>query len=87
VESRLDRPAFARAITRTDLSKIRFLGLRHRHATDLLAAGRSVKEVSDRLGHASNSFTLDTYGHLMPGQQRDGALAAAQLVLRAVTIS
>jgi hypothetical protein len=36
--------------------------LRHSHATHLLAAGTNIKVVSDRLGHASTSFTLDVYG-------------------------
>jgi hypothetical protein len=40
-----------------------------------------VSEVSERLGHASVSFTLDTYGHVMAGQQADAAAAAAVAVL------
>jgi SAM-dependent methyltransferase len=36
--------------------------------------------VSERLGHASVSFTLDTYGHVMPGQQAQAAAAAASLL-------
>jgi integrase len=36
--------------------------------------------VSERLGHASVSFTLDTYAHVMPGQQADTAEAAAALL-------
>jgi integrase len=38
--------------------------LRHFYASLLIAAGRSVKEVQERLGHASAQETLDTYGHL-----------------------
>jgi hypothetical protein len=38
--------------------------------------------VSERLGHASVSFTLDTYGHTMPGQQASAAAAVAALVDR-----
>jgi hypothetical protein len=30
--------------------------------------------------HASVAFTLDTYAHVKPGQQRDAALAAAALL-------
>jgi integrase len=43
-------------------------------------AGVNVKVVSERLGHASTSFTLDVYGHVMPGQQADAAAAVANLV-------
>ena len=58
--------------------------LRHTHATHLLAAGVNVKIVSERLGHASTSFTLDVYGHVMPGQLADAAAAVANLVDRAL---
>jgi hypothetical protein len=35
---------------------------------------------SERLGHASVAFTLDVYGHVLPGQQADAASAVAALV-------
>jgi integrase len=47
----------------------------------------NVKVVSERLGHASTSFTLDVYAHVLPGQQADAAAAAAALVDAAVTIA
>jgi integrase len=50
------------------------------HASNLLMAGVNVKVVSERLGHASVSFTLDTYAHVMPGQQAEAAAAAAALL-------
>ena len=53
--------------------------LRHIHATHLLVAGVNVKVVSERLGHASVAFTLNTYAHVMPGQQ--AAVAALVDVL------
>jgi hypothetical protein len=47
-------------------------------SSDLLMAGVNVKVVSERFGHASVSFPLDTYGHIMPGQQaRPGAVVVA----------
>ena len=33
---------------------------RHAHATQLLAAGVHVKAISERLGHSSVAFTMDT---------------------------
>jgi integrase len=72
--------AFARAVARTELPRIRLHDLRHSHATHLLAAGQNPKLVSDRLGHATVGFTLDTYGHVIPGQQADAAAAVARLV-------
>lgn len=53
--------------------RIRFHDLRHTHATLLLKAGVNPKVVSERLGHTSVSFTLDTYAHVMPGMQREAA--------------
>ncbi|HZI91443.1 MAG TPA: tyrosine-type recombinase/integrase, partial [Thermoleophilaceae bacterium] len=55
--------------------------LRHTWATLALAAGVNPKVVSERLGHASVSFTLDTYSHVMPGMQQDAADTVARLVL------
>lgn len=58
---------YARMLTITDKSGIPFLGLhvtRHTHASLLLDAGASMKEVQDRLRHAKISMTMDTYGHL-----------------------
>jgi integrase len=71
---------FDRTVRRTELPRIRLHDLRHTHATHLLAAGVNVKIVSERLGHASVAFTLDAYGHVMPGQQASAAAAVAALV-------
>ena len=32
-----------------------------------------VKVVSERLGHATPAFTIDTYQHVLPGMQADAA--------------
>jgi integrase len=66
--------------------RIRFHDLRHTHASHLLAAGVNVKVVSERLGHASVAFTLDTYAHVMPGQQAEAAAAVSALLQNSVTI-
>jgi integrase len=44
-------------------------GLRHSHATLLLAAGEHPKVVQERLGHSSIQLTLDTYTHAVEGLQ------------------
>lgn len=51
----------------------RFHELRHTHATWLLEGGTSLKVVSERLGHASEAFTLRTYGHVLPGRDMQAA--------------
>lgn len=52
------------------VSDVRFHSLRHTHATQLLANGVPVMEVSKRLGHAQPSTTLNKYGHVLKGYER-----------------
>ena len=52
---------------------IRFHDLRHSHATLLFRAGIHPKVISERLGHASVAFTLDTYSHVVPELQEAAA--------------
>jgi integrase len=47
-------------------SSLRFHDLRHTHAALLIAGGAHPKSVQARLGHASITTTLNTYGHLLP---------------------
>ncbi len=51
------------------LPDIRLYDLRHTCATLLLMAGEHSKVVSERLGHASVTLTLDTYSHVLPDMQ------------------
>ena len=38
-----------------------------------LQAGVPIKVLSERLGHANISVTLDTYAHVLPAMDRDAA--------------
>jgi hypothetical protein len=60
-----------------------FHELRHTHATLALAAGIHPKVVSERLGHASITITLDTYSHAIPAMQETAAELVASLVFDA----
>jgi integrase len=51
-------------------------GLRHTSASLLYLSGVHPKVISERLGHSSTAFTMDTYGNLMDGMQE---AATAQL--------
>ncbi len=51
--------------------------LRHFHATVLLQSGTNPVVVSKRLGHANVSITLNIYGHVLPGWQKEAAAAFA----------
>ena len=57
--------AFERLTKRLGIN-MRLHDLRHSFASELLSRGVSPLAVSRILGHASASFTLDRYGHLMP---------------------
>jgi integrase len=50
-------------------ASIRLYDLRHTCATLLLAANEHPKFVSERLGHANITLTLDTYSHVLPSMQ------------------
>ena len=62
------------------LPTIRLHDLRHTHATLALQAGIHPKVVSERLGHATVSITLDTYSHAIPAMQEEAAALIAGLV-------
>jgi integrase len=53
--------------------KTRFHDLRHGHASQALRSGVPVKTVQARLGHSTAAFTLDVYGHLLPGDDQHAA--------------
>ena len=55
---------FERLLAKLDPPRIRLHDLRHTHATILLQQGINPKVVSERLGHASVSFTMDVYQHV-----------------------
>jgi integrase len=52
---------------------IRFHDLRHSAATLLLAQGVSPRYITELLGHAQVSFTLQTYAHVLPEVQKQTA--------------
>ena len=66
---------FARASRAAGLKGVRLHDLRHTHASLMLKQGVHPKVVSERLGHASITITLDTYSHVLPGIQDAAAKA------------
>lgn len=71
---------FARLVKRSGLPSIRLHDLRHTHATLALRAGVHPKIVSERLGHATISLTLDVYSHAIPHMQVGAADKVASLI-------
>jgi integrase len=71
---------FKRLTAAAGLPEIRLHDARHTAATLALAAGIHPKVVSERLGHASISITMDTYSHVVEGMQEEAAKKMASLV-------
>lgn len=46
---------------------------RHTFASMMIASGANLKQISRIMGHSSITITLDTYGHLLPGDEREAA--------------
>jgi integrase len=74
---------FIRHLRRSGVGRFRLNDLRHFMATQMLGHGVAVVTVSQRLGHARASTTLNVYGHCIPGADRD----AARLITNLITTS
>jgi integrase len=72
--------AFEWRVRAAGLPRLRFHDLRHTHASLGLAAGVPVKVMSERLGHATSSFTADAYQHVTPALEEQAASTVARLV-------
>jgi integrase len=46
---------------------------RHTYAAFMIAAGVNAKALSTYMGHSTITITLDRYGHLLPGNEREAA--------------
>ena len=75
--------SFTLEVKRAGIKRVRFRSLRHSHLSMLLQAGMPVHAVSARAGHARASTTLDTYAHLLGGED-DRAANVADDILRRV---
>jgi hypothetical protein len=69
------------ALRRGGLPRIRLHDVRHSYATAALKAGIPAKVISERLGHATAAFTLQTYTHVIPGMDESAASTVAELIL------
>lgn len=74
--------ALKRECARLTLPAVTPHGLRHLHASLLIADGIPVPAVAARLGHASPNITMKLYAHALPGQD----VAAAQAIAAALSV-
>jgi integrase len=64
------RKLFNRLLTDAGIRRVRFHDLRHSFASLLLQNGESLTYVKEQMGHSSINVTVDIYGHLVPGGNR-----------------
>ena len=78
---------FQRLRRYAELPYIRLHDLRHTYATLALEAGVHPKIVSERLGHAGITITLDLYAHVLPSIEKSAALQVSALFVPPNTTS
>lgn len=79
-----DTPAkwFYKIIKKYSLRKITFHELRHTSATLLIAQGENVKTLSQRLGHAETSTTMNIYAHALKSADKSAAIKLENLIFK-----
>lgn len=70
IEQNFIRRIFKRILIKAGIREIRFHDIRHTYASLLLSNGESPVYVKEQLGHTSIQMTVDIYGHLIPGSNR-----------------
>jgi integrase len=60
-------------LDKAELRRVRIHDLRHAYASVMLQQGESVTYVKEQMGHHSIQVTVDLYGHLIPGANREAA--------------
>lgn len=68
---------FVRLIEKIGIKRRTFHQLRHTFASVGISKGMNIKTVSAILGHTKINITLDTYGHLLPGDMESVVNAIA----------
>jgi len=76
--------SLVRAFARLDFDGFTGHCLRHTHATLLLSDGVAITAVSQRLGHANPTITLNTYSHLVKRAEDQAAVVAGSLLAGAL---
>lgn len=69
-QANLRHRVFYKCLAKAGLRRIRFHDLRHTYASLLISQGESLAYVKEQMGHHSIQVTVDTYGHLIPGSNR-----------------
>jgi integrase len=79
------RRIFNKALEKAGLRRVRVHDLRHTFASLLIQDGVSLAYIRDQLGHYSISITVDTYGHLVPGANKEAVDALDDAPVRTLS--
>ena len=64
------RRVFVKTLEKAKLRQIRIHDLRHSYATLRISKGDNIADVSNQLGHFSETFTMKSYYHWIPGKKK-----------------
>ncbi len=78
------RRAFYKGLDTAGVRQVVLYALRHTMATLVLHETKDLKLVATRLGHSNEMLVLRTYGHLLPGVDREAADRLGEVVKRRV---
>ena len=74
------RNAWAKVLAYAGIEgKFDFYSTRHNYASQLIAAGYSLKEVADLLGHKTTEMVEKHYGHLLPERRHQAAMVMERI--------
>jgi integrase len=76
------RRCFYKVLKAAGVRQVVLYALRHTMASLVLHETKNVKLVATRLGHANETLVLRTYGHLLPGVDRQAADRLGEVVKR-----
>lgn len=79
VEPRTLSDYYQQILDMAGLPRFTFHALRHTFATRAVEQGMDMKTLSAILGHASVSFTMDTYAHVLPDHKHEEMQLMAEL--------
>lgn len=78
----IKRRHFKPLLKKLGLPNIRGYDLRHTCTTLLIEAGVAPATITERMGHRSTAFLLDTYSHVLPHHQKEASARMESLLAR-----
>ena len=71
IEGHWRERVFKKILEKAKMRQIRIHDIRHTYASQLIQDNRSLAYIKDQLGHHSIQVTVDIYGHLVPGANKE----------------